>query len=132
MPNSKVKKISEKFNFISSEKLARNIFEKENKEKEFEEVKDLEEEGTPVRKLGFNFNIDRTFNIKTITFLGQSISIKFRIAVKDGKAINQIIIDSSLGQATFYNDGIDVEINKSWSFRKKFSNLISHQCLYFL
>ena len=89
-------------------------------------------EGNTPRQLGFNFNVEKTFDIKTISFLGQTLFIKYRVAVKDGKAINQIIIDSSLGQATFGNDGVNVEINKSWSFRKKFSNLFSHQCLYFL
>ena len=52
-----------------------------------------------------HFNFDRTFNIKTINFLGQSISIKYRIGVSNGKAINQIIISSKIGEAKFGNDG---------------------------
>ena len=114
-----IQKISEKFNFISSEKLFKNILEKENKEKEFEEVKDLEEESTTVRKLGFNFNVDKTIPIKTLSVAGQSIAIKYRIAVQNGRAINQLIIDSNLGRASFGNDGVNVEINKSWSFNKR-------------
>ena len=114
-----IKKISEKFNFISSEKLIENILEKERKEKEIEEVKDNKKESTTIRNLGFNFNVDKVFNIKTLSVAGQTISIKYRIAVVNGKAINQIIVDSSLGRATFGNDGVDVEIDKSWNFNKK-------------
>ena len=113
-----IQKIAGKFNFIPSEKLIENILEKERKEKEIEEVKDNKKE-TAVRNLGFNFNVDKVFNIKTLSVAGQTISIKYRIAVVNGKAINQIIVDSSLGRATFGNDGVDVEIDKSWNFNKK-------------
>ena len=51
--------------------------------------------------------------------MGQTVTFKYRIAVKDGKAINQLIIDSSLGSAKFGNDGVDVEISKSWSGKFK-------------
>ena len=44
------------------------------------------------RKLGFDVNIDATFNIKTFSFLGQKIAYKYRVAVRNGKAINEIII----------------------------------------
>ena len=115
-----VKKIAEKFNFIKSEKLFENIAEQERKEKEIPiTVTDNEENGTPVRNLLFNFNFDKTFELKRISFLGQHVAFKYRVAVKDGKAINQLIIDSSLGSARFGNDGVDVEISKSWSGRIK-------------
>ena len=106
-------------NFITSEKLFENILEKERKEKEMEEVKDLEEDKTSLRNLGFNFNVDKTFNIKSFNVAGQTISIKYRIAVQNGRAINQLIIDSKLGSARFGNDGVTAEINKSWSFYKR-------------
>ena len=114
-----IQKISERFNFITSEKLFENILEKERKEKEMEEVKDLEEDNTSLRNLGFNFNVDKTFNIKSFNVAGQTISIKYRIAVQNGRAINQLIIDSKLGSARFGNDGVTAEINKSWSFYKR-------------
>lgn len=114
-----IQNIAERFNFISSQKLFENIEEQERKEKEMEEVKDLEEDNTSLRNLGFNFNIDKTFNIKSLSGAGQTISIKYRIAVQNGKEINQLIIDSKLGSARFGNDGITAEINKSWSFNKK-------------
>ena len=82
-------------------------------------IKDLEEDNTSLRNLGFNFNVDKTFNIKSFNVAGQTISIKYRIAVQNGKAINQIIIDSNIGTAKFGNDGVTAEINKSWSFNKK-------------
>ena len=114
-----IEKISKRFNFIPSGKLIENILEKERKEKEKEQVTDVEEEGTSLRNLGFNFNIDKTFNIKSIKVASQTISIKYRIAVKNGQAINQIIIDSNLGSARFGNDGVTAEISKNWSGNKK-------------
>ena len=64
-----VKKIAEKFNFISSEKLIENILEQERKEKEIPAtITDLEEEGAPLRNLAFNFNFDKTFELKRISF----------------------------------------------------------------
>ena len=113
-----IQKITKKFNFIQSEKLIENIFEKERKEKESEEITDIEEGNTPLRNLGFNFNKDHTFTIKKISFLKpfskQSITIKYRVAVQNGKAINQIIIESNLGTAKFGNDGISYEASKKW------------------
>ena len=111
-----VKKIAENFNFIKSEKLFENIAEQERKEKEIPiTITDNEENGTPVRKLLFNFNFDKTFQLKKLSLLGKSVTFKYRIAVKDGKAINQLLIDSPLGSARFGNDGVDVEISKQWS-----------------
>ena len=111
-------KIAEKFNFIPSDKLIENILEEERKkDEEPVEIKDDEEQMGPLRKLGFNFNVDKTFNIKTIKFLGQTFTIKYRVAVQGGKAINQIIIDSNLGKATFGNNGITYTVAKTWSGR---------------
>ena len=52
---------------------------------------------TNLRKLGFDFDVDKTFYIKTFSFLGQKLTYKYRVAVKNGKEINEIIIDSALG-----------------------------------
>ena len=115
-----IQKIAKKFNFISSEKLIENILEKERKEKEIpNKIIDNEEENNQIRKLGFNFNIDKIFNIKTISFLGQTITIKYRVAVQNGRAINQLKINSNLGTAKFGNDGIDIETSKTWQGNKK-------------
>ena len=84
-----IQNLAGRFNFISSEKLIENILEKERKENEIQEkIIELEKEGTSLRNLGFNFNVDKTFNIKSIKVAGQTISIKYRIAVQGGKAIN--------------------------------------------
>ena len=115
-----VKKIAENFNFIKSEKLFENIAEQERKEKEIPiTITDNEENGSPVRNLLFNFNFDKTFQLKKLSLLGKSVTFKYRIAVKDGKAINQLLIDSPLGSARFGNDGVDVEISKQWSGKIK-------------
>ena len=57
--------------------------------------------------------------LKTIHFLGQSITIKYRVAVSGGKTINQLIIDSNLGTARFGNDGVTYECNKNWNRKIK-------------
>ena len=44
---------------------------------------------------------------------------KYRVAVKDGKAINQIIISSNFGSFTFGNNGVEGETSKSWSGKVK-------------
>ena len=60
-----IQNLAGRFNFISSEKLIENILEKERKENEIQEkITDLEKEGTSLRNLGFNFNVDKTFNSK--------------------------------------------------------------------
>ena len=82
-----------------------------------------EKENSSLRKLGFDFNIEKTFDIKTISFLGQKLIFKYRVAVKDGKAINQIIINSNLGSFKFgNNDGVDTETSNSWSGKVRIFN----------
>ena len=79
-------------------------------------IQNLEEGNTNLRKLGFDFNVEKIFPIKTVSFLGQKLIYKYRVAVKDGKAINQLIIDSNLGSFKFGNtEGVDTETNKTWS-----------------
>ena len=81
-----------------------------------------EKEIASPRKLGFDFNIDKTFDIKTILFLGQKLIYKYRVAVQNGKAINQITIRTDLDTFTFGNDGVDTETSKSWSGKVKLLN----------
>ena len=113
-----VKEFEKKYKFIESKELIENILEQEKREQEIPiKIEDIEEEATTLRKLGFNFNVDKTYTIKTITFLKQTFSIKYRVAVSNGKAINQLIIDSKLGKATFGNGGVTYEVSKTWSGR---------------
>ena len=78
------------------------------------EEKVQEKGNTNLRKLGFNFDIEKTFPIKTFSVYGQKIVLKYRVAVKDGKASNQIIIDSNLGSFKFGNDGVNKSIIDGW------------------
>ena len=64
------------------------------------------EENIPLRKLGFDFNIEKIFDIKSFTFLGQKLTFKYRVAVQNGKAINHIIIESALGSFKLGNTGV--------------------------
>ena len=63
--------------------------------------------------------MEKTFNIKAIEFMSQTLFFKYRIAVKDGKAINEIIIESNLGTFKFGNSGANTETNKMWFGKTK-------------
>ena len=53
-----------------------NVFFAGKSSIEKEQITDLEEGDKSLRNLGFNINKDVTIPIKTISFLGQSITIK--------------------------------------------------------
>ena len=74
----------------------------------------IEEKASP-RKLGFDFNIEKTFDIKTFSVVCQKVIMKYRVAVLNGKAINQIIMNSNQGTFTFGNNGVDSEISNTWN-----------------
>ena len=76
-----------------------------------------------LRKLEFDFDVEKTFNIKTFSFLGQKIFYKYRVAVINGKAINEIIITTNLGTFEFGNFGVDTETTDTWKGRKKIFTL---------
>ena len=69
-----------------------------------------------------DFNVDKTFRIKEFSYGGEPLIIKYNVAVKDGKAINQIKIASSLGLTTFGNIGVDTETNGTWSGKARIFN----------
>ena len=84
---------------------------------------------TNLRKLGFDFNVEKTFNIKTISFLDQKLSYKYRVAVKNGKAINELIIDSNLGSIKFGNFGVDTETISHWTGKRKIFTLKTNSAI---
>ena len=57
--------------------------------------------------------LKKNFYIKTFSFLGQKIFYKYRVAVINGKAINEIIITTNLGTFEFGNFGVDTEITNT-------------------
>ena len=65
------------------------------------------------RNLGYSISADKTFNIGKYNVLGQSVTVKYHVAVKNGKPINEIIISSNLGTTTIGNTG--VSLSGSWS-----------------
>ena len=117
-----IQKITDKFTFVTSEELIASILEQERKENEIApklEDTPSEEEPTPLRNLGFPFNADKTFNLKTISFAGQSISIKLHVGVSSSRAIIEIILSSGMGTFRFGNNGVSACISKTWSGRVK-------------
>ena len=89
---------------------------------------DAENEETPIKKprkgaplneisnrrLGaYSISAEQTFNIGKYDVLGQTVTVKYHVAVKNGNPINEIIIDSKLGKTTIGNTG--VTLKGSWS-----------------
>ena len=92
--------------------------EEERKKKLEEEKKKKQEEEKKKKQDPSKLNIESTYTIKTIQFLGQSLTIKYRVGLKNGKAINLLIISSKTGEAKFGNNGegiIGSTSKKLWS-----------------
>ena len=92
--------------------------EEERKKKQEEEKKKKQEEEKKKKQDPSKLNIESTYTIKTIQFLGQSLTIKYRVGLKNGKAINLLIISSKTGEAKFGNNGegiIGSTSKKLWS-----------------
>ena len=89
-----------------------------DKEKIEDKVEEIEVEPTPenLRRLGFSISADKTFDIKSFKVLGQTIKIKYRVAVVGGNAINEVIISSNLGTFKFGNTGISYATKKTYSY----------------
>ena len=71
------------------------------------------EEEKDYRRLGYSISADQTFTIGKYNVLGQTVTVKYHVAVKNGKPINEIIIDSKLGTTKIGNIG--VSLKGSWS-----------------
>jgi len=110
-----VQKLSEKFTFVKSGDLIKSYIDKEKIE---DKVEEIEVEPTPenLRRLGFSISADKTFDIKSFKVLGQTIKIKYRVAVVNGNAINELIISSNLGTFKFGNTGISYTHKKTYSY----------------
>ena len=110
-----VQKLSEKFTFVKSSDLIQSYIDKEKIE---DKVEEIEVEPTPenLRRLGFSIKADKTFDIKSFKVLGQTIKIKYRVAVVNGNAINELIISSNLGTFKFGNTGISYTHKKTYSY----------------
>ena len=65
------------------------------------------------RRLGYSISADKTFNIGKYDVLGQSVTVKYHVAVQNGKPINEIIISSNLGTTKIGNTG--VSLSGGWS-----------------
>ena len=104
-----------KFTFVKSGDLIQSYIDKEKIE---DKVEEIEVEPTPenLRRLGFSISADKTFDIKSFKVLGQTIKIKYRVAVVGGNAINEVIISSNLGTFKFGNTGISYATKKTYSY----------------
>ena len=68
-----------------------------------------------LRNLGFNYNCEKTFVIKSISALGSTLTFKERVGVKNGKAFCQLITSSNTGTSTFGNAGASSAFSKTYS-----------------
>ena len=64
-----------------------------------------------VRRLGAYSSIsaDQTFNVGKYNVLGQTVTVKYHVAVSKGNQINEIIIDSNWGKTTIGNTGVSLK-----------------------
>ena len=64
-----------------------------------------------VRRLGAYSSIpaDQTFNVGKYNVLGQTVTVKYHVAVSKGNQINGIIIDSNIGKTTIGNTGVSLK-----------------------
>ena len=109
--------LTEYYTFIKSKDLLDSLAEK-NKDKEYvidEWEEDLNNENSELRKLGFNFNAVKTWDIKSFKVLGVQFSFKFKAGVQSGKALCQLIIQTNLGSMSFGNTGVTAEFSKTFS-----------------
>ena len=65
------------------------------------------------RILGYSISADKTFDIGKYDVLGQTVTVKYHVGVKNGNPINELIISSKLGKTTIGNTG--VSLKGSWS-----------------
>ena len=112
-----VKKLSEKFTFIDSEKLLQMITNSKLEKKEAKEK--IEEEPKQVRNL-FSISASKSFNLASFNVLGQKVSVKYEIGVSGNKAYNKIVISSGRGTFEFGNTGCSA----SYDYRKSYSQTI--------
>ena len=106
--------------FIKSGDLFQTFIDKEKENDAQEQVIEEWEEdiNSPrLRQLGFasKFNFDKSFDLKSLTFLGKTVSISLRVAVTGGKAICQIVIKCGSAKMTIGNTGVTAVISKTYS-----------------
>ena len=110
-----VNKLADKFTLIDSKELLQSIKDKKE-EKKKEEEKIISEENTPLRQLTFDMTASKTFNLATLKFLGQTITIKYVVSVTPTKAIHKVVISSNLGFFEFGNTGCYGVMSKTYQY----------------
>ena len=68
-----------------------------------------------LRNLGFKYNCEKTYTIKSFNVLGSTLTFKEKVAVKNGKAFNQLIISSNTGTKTYGISGTTSALGKTYS-----------------
>jgi hypothetical protein len=100
--------LSKKFSLVNAD----TLLEKLNEPEQEEEIPE-EETNPELRNLGYSITADQTFKIGTYNVLGQTVTVKYHVAVTNGRPKNEIIIVSKLGTTTIGNTG--VTLSGSWS-----------------
>ena len=113
-----LRRLAERFTFVNSKDLIESLNEKSKGEteqvlEEWEE--DINAPDSKARKLGFNFSGTKTKTLKTFDVLGCHIEIKLKVGVENGKALCQIIIQTSHGSISFGNTGVYATYSRTWS-----------------
>ena len=105
-------KLSKHFTMIKSKDLLESFSKKEEPTKE-PVVEEMPEDDSKLRKLGFPYNGDTTFVVKTYNTLGGNVYIKVRFGCTGGSAFGYVIVQTSAGTAQIGTSG--VQGSRTWS-----------------
>ena len=105
-------KLSKHFTMIKSEDLLESFSKKEEPTKE-PVVEEMPKDDSKLRKLGFPYNGDTTFVVKTYNTLGGNVYIKVRFGCTGGSAFGYVIVQTSAGTAQIGTSG--VQGSRTWS-----------------
>ena len=104
-----VNKLVAKFTLIDSKESLRSLKEKQD-------VPEIPDEPTPLRRLSFPISANKEFKLASFDLLGQTITIKYVVSISSSKAVNKIVVSSNLGSFSFGNDGCYGEAGDTYSY----------------
>ena len=112
-----IQELSKYLVFIKSDDLIKTFEEKVEKQVIQEWEEDITSPDSKLRKLGFasKFNFQKSIHIKTLSFLGTSVSIDLVASVSGGSAKCQLVVSSSMGTLTVGTSGVTFESSRNWN-----------------
>ena len=102
-----VKRLISKFALIDSEEFLKIIANSKKENSEAQEKTEIvdEKENKSVRKLSFEINASKSFQIASFNVMEQNITVTYEVGVSKNNAYNKIVISAGAKQISFGNDG---------------------------